>query len=145
MDLSLSGKLLVALLLASAFNTGLIWLVQLVHYPGFLRISPESYANYQQFHMKAISFIVAPSMLIELLLTIAGLAMSDLSTSYLYWGAAICLAIVWAVTFFVSVPLHGSLTSGYNAEGIQRLIDTNWWRTSGWSLRTVFLVLILFR
>lgn len=145
MDLSLSGKLLVALLVASAFNTGLIWIVQLVHYPGFLRISPEAYANYQQFHMRAISFIVAPSMLIEVLLTVAGFAMVDLSRSYLYWGAAIGLAVVWAVTFFVSVPLHGALVNGYNAEGIRRLIDTNWWRTVGWSIRTVLLALIFLR
>ena len=145
MELSLSGKLLVALLVASAFNTGLIWIVQLVHYPGFLRISPEAYANYQQFHMREISFIVAPSMLIELLLTMAGLVTVDLSRSYLYWGAALCLAVVWAVTFFVSVPLHGALVNGYNAEGIQRLIDSNWWRTAGWSLRTVLLALILIR
>ena len=82
MDLPLSGKLLIALLLASAFNTGLIWIVQLVHYPGFLRISPETYTSYQQFHMRAISFIVAPSMVLELVLTIAGLAMADLSRSY---------------------------------------------------------------
>lgn len=116
-----------------------------MHYPGFLRISPESYASYQQFHTRAISFIVAPSMIIELLLTFAGLAMSDLSSSYLYWGAAICLALVWAVTFFVSVPLHGSLTSGYNAEGIQRLIDTNWWRTVGWSVRTGLFFLLIIR
>jgi hypothetical protein len=145
MDLSLSGKLLVAVLLASAFNTGLIWIVQLVHYPGFLRIPPEAYANYQQFHMKAISFIVAPSMVIELLLTLAGFAMSDLGTSYLYWVAVVCLGVVWAVTFFVSVPMHDSLASGYNAEGIQRLINTNWWRTVGWSLRTTLLLAIFLR
>lgn len=145
MDLPLSGKLLIALLLASAFNTGLIWIVQLVHYPGFLRISPETYTSYQQFHMRAISFIVAPSMVLELVLTIAGLAMADLSRSYFYWGAAICLALVWVVTFFVSVPLHGSLVNGYNAEGIKRLIDTNWWRTIGWSLRTLLLAVILLK
>ena len=145
MDLTLSGKLLIALLVVSAFNTGLIWIVQLVHYPGFLRISPETYASYQQFHMRAISFIVAPSMLIELLLTLIGLALAGLNSSYLYWSAGICLAVVWAVTFFVSVPLHGSLTAGFNAEGIQRLIDTNWWRTAGWSLRTILLTLIVVR
>ncbi len=145
MELSLSGKLLVALLLTSAFNTGLIWIVQIVHYPGFLRISPETYASYQQFHMRAISFIVAPSMVVELLLTVGGLAISDLNSSYLYWIAALCLALVWAVTFFISVPLHGSLVNGYNAEGIQRLIDTNWLRTAGWSLRTGLLALILLR
>ena len=145
MELPLSGKLLIALLAVSAFNTGLIWIVQLVHYPGFLRISPDAYASYQQFHMRAISFIVVPSMLTELLLSLAGLAMTDLNRSYLYWGAGICLALVWAVTFFVSVPLHRSLTEGYDARGIQRLIDTNWWRTAGWSMRTILLGLLLLR
>ena len=47
---------------------------------------------------------------------------------------ALLIVSVWSVTALVSVPLHRRLSNGYDACAVQRLINTNWLRTAGWSL-----------
>ena len=44
------------------------------------------------------------------------------------------IAFVWGVTAFISVPLHRRLSAGDDGQVIDRLINTNWLRTIGWSL-----------
>ena len=45
---------------------GVIWVIQLVHYPSFHFINKKDYEQFQDFHMKRITYIVMPTMLIEL-------------------------------------------------------------------------------
>uniref|UniRef100_UPI004049A689 hypothetical protein n=1 Tax=Fulvivirga sp. TaxID=1931237 RepID=UPI004049A689 len=133
-----ASKLLILILSCAAFNTGLIWLVQLVHYPSFLYSTAESFPSYHQFHTRAISVIVAPSMGLELLTSLVYLAIVQ-KIEPLYWLSILFLGLVWMVTFFVAVPLHNSLAGNFDAVQIQKLININWWRTAGWSLRTLIL------
>jgi multisubunit Na+/H+ antiporter MnhB subunit len=48
---------------------------------------------------------------------------------------AFLLAVIWASTAFLQVPMHNVLTDGFNAEAHGRLVQTNWIRTIGWTLR----------
>jgi hypothetical protein len=57
----------------------------------------------------------------------------------------VLVGIVWASTFLIQVPLHNRLGSGFNHEVIQLLVNTNWIRTIGWSLRAILVVLIAAR
>ncbi len=139
----IAARILLIVLVFSAFNTGLIWLVQLVHYPGFLKIPEVGYTAYQQFHMRSISFIVAPSMVGELFLSGILLLSANYLSLPMYWISLILLMIIWGVTFFVAVPLHGSLVSGFNAERITYLVNVNWVRTISWTLRTIVLALVI--
>ena len=43
--------------------TGLIWTIQLVHYPFFHRLEKENFNEHMDEHRKKISFIVLPVML----------------------------------------------------------------------------------
>lgn len=128
--------LLIALFGISAFHTGLIWMVQLVHYPGFSHIGDEEYAAYQAHHMRTISWIVMPSMVLELGLSVVALWQL---ASWPYFISVALLALIWLVTVLGAVPIHRKLTQGKNVAGIQRLVNVNWWRTLGWTLRTVLL------
>ncbi len=56
---------LVAQLSATLYLVGLIWMVQIVHYPLFALIDAANYIAYQEAHMARISWIVGPAMLIE--------------------------------------------------------------------------------
>lgn len=134
-------------LIISAFNTGLIWLVQLVHYPGFARIGTEAYKGYQEFHMRAITWIVAPSMFTELALTAAGfLFWHSLPFKNLYILCAVLVGVIWLTTAFWAVPAHSTLVQdGQNLELITRLVNINWWRTVSWTLRTGILGYMVFR
>lgn len=133
--------LLVCLLVITAFNTGLIWLVQLVHYPGFAKVGKDAYQLYQEFHMRTISFIVAPSMLLELILSIGLLFyLKAMGNSSLYLVSVGFLLIIWINTAFWAIPAHNKLLNdGLDIELIEKLVTINWWRTISWSVRTVIL------
>ena len=59
-------SLLIAQLVSTLFMTGLIWCVQLVHYPLFARVGEGTFSAYEQDHQRRITWIVMPVMLVEL-------------------------------------------------------------------------------
>jgi hypothetical protein len=137
------------LLLAFAFtlfNTGLIWTIQIVHYPGFARIGTAAYQAYQEFHMRAITMVVGPSMLLELMFS--GLLIFQLPKSGLAsWIIAsfVLLILIWLHTAFLASPTHGKLLAGFDKTLIDRLVNINWWRTAFWSARAIILGYVLYR
>lgn len=124
------------------FMTGLIWLIQLVHYPAFRFISVENYADFQRFHTTVITFIVGPIMVVEL-----ATALSLFGAEKAGWMSTINLigvALIWLATFFLSVPAHSKLASGFDLETINTLVKTNWIRTTLWTARSGLLSVLLF-
>lgn len=120
---------------------GLIWMIQVVHYPLFKDVGPDRFHNYHQRHMALITWVVGPLMLIEI--GSAGLLIWFGERSVLFWGSLVPLAAVWASTAFVQVPLHQKLTLGYDPRLIEKLVATNAWRTLGWTVRGLCLAILL--
>ena len=60
------GLLFVANLACAWFLAGLIWTIQVVHYPLFSRVGREGFAAYEQAHSGMITPLVGPVMLAEL-------------------------------------------------------------------------------
>lgn len=119
--------------------TGLIWLIQIVHYPLFNKVGVAEFPLYHALHSKLISFIVMPVMIFELLsLAVLIMGFDDfrlldkiiLSSS---------LFIIWATTFFFSVPAHNELANGFSEAQYQKLVWTNWFRTFFWTLKSLYL------
>jgi hypothetical protein len=113
----------------------LIWLVQLIIYPGFHRISQDAFAAYHRWYVIRISSVVLPLMIGELILTIWWVLSDTYSSISL--SAGFLVIIVWLSTFTFQVPIHNQLKRGKNDNRIQRLVATNWIRTVAWSLKTV--------
>jgi hypothetical protein len=128
--------LLFSNLLVASYLTGLIWVIQVVHYPSFAKLSPESFTAFHPFHTERISLIVALPMVIELALS--GLLLWS-STSLVPYQLNVFLfvltLILWASTFFWAIPLHNRLELGYDANIIHQLVSMNWIRTVAWTLR----------
>lgn len=120
---------------------GLIWTIQVVHYPLFKDVGPERFHAYHQRHMALITWVVGPLMLVEI--GSAGLLIWLGERSPLFLGSLLPLAAVWAATAWVQVPLHQKLTLGYDPALIARLVSTNIWRTLGWSVRGLCLAVLL--
>lgn len=143
-------SLLLLLLLNLVFSsmlTGLIWLVQVVHYPGFLLVGKETGKAYQEHHTRSISRVVIPLMVAELAVAVWLFFSPFLFQvlSYLNWAAFGLLLIIWLVTFLGAVPLHSSLTkNGYDNATIKKLIKFNLARTIAWTLRTLVLLLLIY-
>ena len=121
--------------------TGLIWIVQLVHYPSFAYVAPDRFEAFTTFHQRSISYIVMPLMLVEVGTALALLVHKP--TVLPMWiavlGAAL-LGVIWASTFALQVPLHTQLTQGHDENAIRKLVQTNWIRTIAWTSRAALAV-----
>lgn len=128
---------------ATLMMAGIIWLIQIVHYPLFDRVGGSTYIAYQTAHMNLITLVVGPLMLVEagtgLLLA---LMQSDGIPPTLTWIGFALIAVVWLMTLFVNAPQHVALSGGYDAAIHNALVTSNWIRTLAWSARAV-LVLVM--
>ena len=120
---------------------GLIWTIQVVHYPLFEDVGHENFSTFHGRHMWLITWIVAPLMFLEV--GSAGLLLFWGERSWLFLLSLAALAVVWLSTAIYQVPMHDQLVRGYNAELIRRLVLTNWWRTLAWTIRGLCLAAML--
>ena len=125
---------------AAAYLTGLIWTVQVVHYPSFGLVPKEAWAAFHAAHTRRMGQVVLAPMVVELGLAL-GLAWAGraaLPSGAGWWSLALVL-LIWAATFLISVPFHNRLAQGYDYIAIDGLIRTNWLRTLAWTVRTGLL------
>jgi phage terminase large subunit-like protein len=131
---------LVAQAIATLALVGLVWFVQVVHYPLFARVPRDAFVAYEREHTRRTTWVVVPLMGVEavcaavLLVTEAG-PLTAL-------GALLVVAI-WASTFLVQVPCHRVLERGWDEAAHRRLVRTNWLRTALWSARGAIAVALL--
>ncbi len=129
-----------ALVLANVFATltmfGVIWIVQIVHYPLFAGVGAEGFVDYEAAHQARITWIVFPAMLLELGTALALLwHRPEVVPAWLIWTGAALVGVVWLSTAFIQVPLHTTLSAGFDGDAHARLVASNWIRTIAWSLR----------
>ena len=135
-----SGTLPLVHAAATWFMTGLIWCIQVVHYPLFARVGAAGYRDYQMAHQGLITLIVGPAMLAEAAAT--ALLLLTRRDAVTIAGAAL-LAVIWLSTAFLQVPAHNVLTAGFDADAHARLVNTNWIRTLAWSARGLLALYLL--
>jgi uncharacterized membrane protein len=129
---------------ASFAMTGLIWFVQVVHYPLLRAVGSSGYAAYQEQHVRLTSLVVAPLMLLE-----AATALwlvydrPGFVSSAQAWTGLGLLAVIWSSTALLSVPRHEALRHGFDASAHAALVATNWIRTAAWTGRSVLLLVAL--
>ncbi len=123
---------------------GVIWMVQLVHYPLLGRLSALEPATAAADHQRRISWVVGPLMAAEgvtaLILLVSRPASMSATSAY---AAAALLAVALLSTAFVQVPLHQRLADGHADEVVRSLISTNWIRTGAWTARGLVLAAVL--
>lgn len=128
---------LLAQAVASGAMCGLIWFVQVVHYPLFARITGPGSADYARDHQRRTGAVVMPLMLVEGA-TAAWLALDPppgVGRPATLVGVAL-VALVWLSTALVQMPLHGRLArDGHDSPAVARLVAGNWPRTLLWTAR----------
>ena len=136
--------LLVPHTLATIMMAGLIWFVQLVHYPLFLFVGASDFARYEREHTRRVTWVVAPLMGMEALTAIVLVILAAGITMHVAAIVGLLLvAAIWASTAFVQVPCHRKLSTGYDLSTAQRLVTTNWLRTLAWTARAGVAMLML--
>ena len=129
---------------ATLFMTGLIWFVQVVHYPLFARVGGGGYRGYQIEHMRRTGWVVGPAMLAELGSGVALVWLRPAAVvDALVWLGLGLLAVIWLSTALVQVPRHDALASGWDERAGRDLVATNWLRTAAWSARGLLVLAML--
>ncbi len=128
------------------FMTGLIWFVQVVHYPMFDRVGRESFAAYEIEHARRTTWVVGPVMLMEAVTAALLVVLQpERIPVWWVWAGAGLLAVVWMSTAFLQVPQHRVLSTGFNRDAHRTLVKTNWIRTIAWSLRAALALAMIGR
>ncbi len=119
---------------------GLVWTIQLVHYPLFSYVEPARFTAFHAAHSARIALLVGWLMPLELA---AAIALAVRSPSPWTWAGLGLVVLVWTATALLSVPSHARLTRGYDARAHAGLVAGNWVRTAGWSLRGAIALALL--
>jgi len=129
----ISEYLFIINLVCSIFMVGLIWFVQLVHYPSF-RFVDDGFAAFHNHHTFKTGIIVMPVMVVEV--TTSGWLWS-LSNSWLTVNSIGFYAVIaiWVTTAVFHLPLHNALNKAKDEAAINKLVATNWIRTVLWTLK----------
>jgi hypothetical protein len=97
--------LLAAHAFATLFMTGLIWFVQVVHYPLFDQVGKAEFAGYERQHTRRTGWVVGGPMLLEMALALL-LAWSPGGLAA--WCGLGLLGVVWLSTALGQVPAQGA-------------------------------------
>lgn len=133
---------LLTCLLFTLYNTGVIWVLQLNHYPLYAKVGQREFRDYMTAHNGRILLpIVLP-----------GIA-AFISSLWLLWQRPFEIPnwSLWLVnllnaatllsTIFVQGPAHNQLArDGYSEILIRKIITTNWLRTLAWTVNGLLLL-----
>ena len=113
--------------IATAVMVGVIWFVQVVHYPLLAQFgSTQSIAVAEQ-HQQRTGYVVGLPMLVEGLSTLWLLARTPDGVAVLLpWVNAVLLAVALGSTILVSVPLHAKMAVATTTKRVE-----NWWSPIG--------------
>ncbi len=136
------STVLIAQLALTFFLNGIIWFLQVVHYPLYYRIK-EGFNTYEKNYLKRAAFLISPIMFLELIsaILLISLAKDPLLTK-LSSINLIFLAINWLSTFIIQNTEHQKLIIRFSYKSLHRLISTNWIRTLFWSSRGIILLVM---
>lgn len=137
---------LLAHVLSTLFMFGLIWVVQVVHYPLMRFAATQDFIAFEKAHQTRISLLVGPGMLLELVSNVALILQPPHGVNVLLiWIGLGLIAVNWASTAVLQGPYHQKLAKGFDERILRRLVLTNWLRTAAWTARTAVVLVMLYQ
>ncbi len=134
----------VAQVIGSVGMFGVIWIVQVVHYPLMRFVSSPRFTRLESGHRLRISLVVGPLMAVEGVCVLAFLVAPPPGLIWwLPWAGASAEAVAIGTTVLVSAPLHERLNAHFDQATLNRLIATNWIRTVAWTGRAGLAIAML--
>lgn len=143
--MNLEITLLLLNALSTWFMTGVIWFVQIVHYPLFSAVGNDEFRLYADRHRQLTSMVVAPPMLLEITSSVFLALVWNRGYLWLVWLNLAFVIVIWISTVLCSIPCHEKLcTIGYIENVHHWLVLSNWLRTIMWTLRTLVLAFLMY-
>lgn len=130
-------------LAATLFMMGVIWFVQLVHYPLLREIDGYRESAYEFTHLRRATWVFAPPMVLETATAVwLFWKEPDFMRIELHWLGLALLAVIWLVTLFQATK-HQILASAFDEDTHRKLVRSNLLRSVAWSLRAGLVLYIL--
>lgn len=131
---------------ATFVMVGIIWFVQIVHYPLFARVGADVFPAYQAANTRWTTWVVLLPMTIELVTgaLLAARPGDAVAATLTRLGLAL-IVLVWASTVLVQSPAHGRLAQAFDGTVHAWLVGSNWLRTAAWSVRAALVAVLLVR
>lgn len=139
--LDISTFLIFANSASTLYLIGLIWVVQLVHYPLFADVGGDRFVRYQHRHQILMTVAVGPAMLIEAFSSVflVWYLPANINPDVVLTGVGLVL-LIWISTAAIQVPCHHLLSDGFDPKVHRRLVNSNWIRTVAWTARGVLVI-----
>src|SRR3989338_3970075 len=124
------------------FMVGLIWTVQMVHYPMFIYGKGDD--EFFNFHARRFALIMIPLMLVEMALSVTLLFFTTLLyLKVLFWVHFIFNVVIWIESLVFQIPDHHRVKKHFSEEHVQVLIHHNWYRTVLWTSKALLAFVIV--
>ena len=126
------------------FMVGIIWLIQIVHYPLFVHVGSKEFRTFHENHKILITPVVGIVMIVELVTS--GIIIFQIPNGIPNWTVIvgfILLGVIWFSTLLFQIPFHNKLSLKFDENVLRMLINTNWIRTICWSLRGIIVLIML--
>lgn len=131
-------------LAATWFLVGVIWFVQLIHYPLFSRVGVDGFRLFNRREMFRAILIYGFPMTIEITTGILlvwyrlpGIMMLQV------WINLILLMGIWGISLVLHLPKQLLLFKSVNLMVVKKIVLFNWFRTVGWTLRGALMIWII--
>jgi len=123
---------------------GVIWFVQVVHYPLFGWVGPDHFVAYETRNTGRTAYVVGPPMAIEGLTALLLVAdpPDGIATIWPLLGLGL-LGVALLSTVALQVPAHTLLSQRFDQRIVDRLVTSNWIRTVAWSARGVLTLILM--
>jgi hypothetical protein len=141
-----ASVLVLAHLVSTLVLVGIIWTVQIVHYPLMALVGEDRFVAYESAHSPRMAAVVMLPWTVQGITTLGLLLVRPVGVPGWLIGAAAAAALVPVlVTVTASIPAHVRLGSGFDETMHRRLVRTNWLRTVAWSVHAAIAVAIVIR
>ena len=114
----------------------LIWMVQLIVYPGFSFYKHENLFGWHSYYTPRITVVVAPLMFMQMGISIYFVLFEYSIQNLIY---ILLVLSTWISTFMYFVPLHQKIEQQTEVKpSVQKLIMGNWVRTIQWTIIFIY-------
>ncbi|MFZ8999571.1 MAG: hypothetical protein ACO3D0_14560, partial [Ilumatobacteraceae bacterium] len=101
------------------------------------------FVTFERFHQQRVVAVLSVFAVVEVV-SAGALALVETGvSSWLWLSGGVVLVVLWVSTGAFYAPLHGRLSTGFDARLHRRLVMSNWVRTVLWSVRGVLAVSML--
>ena len=138
------GVVLLVNAAATLFMGGLIWFVQIVHYPLMSTLPASVFPQYGIRHQRLTTLIVGPAMLVEAVSSLLLIFFHPFGTNRSVAVLGFLLVVfIFFRTGTVHVPQHRRIVDCFDPGVCRELVRTNWWRTIAWTGRGAIVLFLL--